>query len=283
MTTTLDAAPIVTEPGLYDLTDEQYHADPVPEGSLSASGAKLLLPPGCPALYRYRRDHPENKRVFDIGKAAHKIVLGTGPALKVVDADDWRTKAAKQQRDDAYAAGEVPVLKREHEDVQGMADAIRRHPLASTLFDGARGDAEQSLFWRDPDFDVWRRARLDWLPNGISSQGRLIVPDYKTCEAADDESVMRAVHRYRYHLQAAWYSDAARAVGLAEQVLFLFVFQERRAPYLINVVELDTNALASGRDLIRRALSTYAECAAADRWPGYSDDRIGLIDLPPWA
>jgi hypothetical protein len=276
-------APVVTEPGLYDLTDEQYHADPVPEGSLSTSGAKLLLPPGCPALYRYRRDHPENKRVFDLGKAAHKIVLGTGPELATVDADDWRTKAARQQRDDAYAAGKVPVLKREVEDVLGMADAIRRHPTASTLFDRARGTAEQSLFWRDAEFDVWRRSRFDWLPNGISSQGRLIIPDYKTCDAADDESVMRAVHRYRYHLQAAFYSDAARAVGLADQVLFLFVFQERRAPYLINVVELDVHALAAGRELIRRALATYAECAASDRWPGYSDDRIGLVALPPWA
>lgn len=274
---------MITEPGLYDLTDEEYHADPVPDGSLSASGAKLLLPPNCPALYRYRRDHPENKRVFDLGKAAHKVVLGTGPDLVVVDADDWRTKAAKQQRDDAYAQGKVPILKRDHEDVQGMADALRRHPVASKLFNGDQGAAEQSVFWRDPEFDVWRRARFDWLPHGISSQGRLIIPDYKTTEAADQESVMRAVHRYRYHLQAAFYSDAAQAVFGVDRVLFLFVFQERSAPYLINVVELDAHALTAGRDLVHRALAIYAECAANDRWPGYSDDQIGLIDLPPWA
>ena len=46
--------------GVYDGMDEDaYHADPVPGGSLSASGAKLLLPPSCPALYHYRRDHPK--------------------------------------------------------------------------------------------------------------------------------------------------------------------------------------------------------------------------------
>ena len=34
---------IITKPGVYDLPEDDYHADPVPDWSLSASGAKLLL------------------------------------------------------------------------------------------------------------------------------------------------------------------------------------------------------------------------------------------------
>ena len=50
-----EAEVVVDEPGVYDGLDEAaYHADPVPGGSLSASGAKLLLPPSCPALYADR-------------------------------------------------------------------------------------------------------------------------------------------------------------------------------------------------------------------------------------
>jgi len=33
----------VTAPGVYDIPAEAYHADPVPGGSLSASGARDLL------------------------------------------------------------------------------------------------------------------------------------------------------------------------------------------------------------------------------------------------
>lgn len=275
---------VVTEAGVYDgMPDEVYHGDPVPGGSLSASGAKLLLPPNPPALYRWRRENPEQRRVFDLGKAAHKLVLGTGPELSIQDYPDWRTKAAREARDAAYAAGAVPILRAEYDDAVRMADAIRRHPVASRLFEPGGGQAEQSLFWEDAATGVWRRARLDWLPTQLSSAGRLIVPDYKTTDSADDESVRKAIHRYGYYLQDPWYREAVQAVGLADEALFLFVFQERKPPHLIHVVELEAPALRTGRDHIRRALATYAECTATGRWPGYSDDEIGLVDLPPWA
>ncbi len=73
-------------PGVYDIPEGAYFADP----ALSCSGAKLLLPPSCPALFRYRQDHPEHKDVFDFGSAAHKMVLGAGPPIALVDAPDWR-------------------------------------------------------------------------------------------------------------------------------------------------------------------------------------------------
>ncbi len=83
------AAPLAPlPPGVYDdLPAEYYHADP----ALSASGMKLLLDPGCPALYRYERDHPQPpKATFDFGHAAHRLVLGDGAKLRVLDYDDWR-------------------------------------------------------------------------------------------------------------------------------------------------------------------------------------------------
>ena len=55
------------QPGVYEMDEATYHQDPVPGGSLSASGAKLLLPPSCPALYAWRRDHPKVSAEFDFG------------------------------------------------------------------------------------------------------------------------------------------------------------------------------------------------------------------------
>jgi hypothetical protein len=278
---TLDhaGAPIL-EPGVYTIPEAVYHADPVPGGSLSSTGARKILPPSCPALFRHEQlnGRPE-KRQFDFGHAAHSLVLGVGAPLAVVDADDWRTKSAKEQRDAAYAAGHTPILAGEHEQVLGMAAALRDHPIASALFDSERGTAEQSLFWRDDTYEAWLRARLDWLP--CASEGRMILGDYKTCISAEPKAIAKSIGNYGYHQQGAWYIDIVKALGLAEEVAFVFVFQEKTAPYLVTVAEPDHTAIRIGRHLNQRALEVYAECVATDTWPSYTDE-VERVSLPPW-
>lgn len=273
----------ITKPGVYTLAEDTYHADPVPSGSLSFSGAKRMLPPHCPALYKHDRDNGgrPNKRTFDFGHAAHGLILGAGRPLVVVDADDWRGKAAREARDAAYAAGDVPILASEHKQAQGMAEAILRHPKASALLTPGSGKPEQSLFRRDKQTGVTLRSRLDWLPNYTGS-GLLTVPDYKTAISAYPQAFSRSAASYGYHMQAAWYSDMVTALGLADEVRFLFIVQEKTAPYLVSVVEFDDEALAIGRRLNREAIDVYADCVKRDRWPGYSKD-TELIALPTWA
>jgi hypothetical protein len=272
---------VVTEPGVYQLDEAEYHRDPVPGGSLSFSGAKRLLPPGCPALFHHERQHGRgNRQTFDFGHAAHSLVLGVGAPLAVIDADDYRKKAAQEARDAAYAIGEVPILASEHERVVAMAAAIKVHPVASRLFDPARGKPEQSLFRRHPS-GTMLRSRVDWLPDSTPN-GRMVLPDYKTCASAEPSAVEKAMANYAYHQQAAWYSDMVTGLGLAEDVTFVLVFQEKTAPYLVTVAEPDSEALAIGRALNNKAIELYADCVKRDRWPGYTDD-IELISLPPWA
>ncbi|KPC75497.1 hypothetical protein ADL26_07545, partial [Thermoactinomyces vulgaris] len=125
----------VTEPGVYPGLDEDvYHADPVPSGSLSSTGARAILPPGTPAKFAYERRRKTHKRVWDLGSAAHAIVLGTGPEIVIIDADSYRTKDAQEQRDAAWADGQVPLLESEWEDVQAMVIAVRHHEQAGPLF-----------------------------------------------------------------------------------------------------------------------------------------------------
>jgi hypothetical protein len=272
---------VVTKPGVYDMTDVEYHADPVPGGSLSSSGARMLLPPSCPALYHYRKTHPQPpKRTFDFGHAAHQQVLGVGPELVEIDADTYRTKAAQEQRDAAYAEGAVPLLPAEYEQVQGMAAAIREHPVASALFNPKRGRAEQSLFWRDTVSGVQMRARLDFLPDPGPS--RMIVADYKTTVSAEPSAIERTIYQHGYHLQADWYLDAVHCLGLAEDPAFVLVFQEKTPPYLVTVVEPNVDALMWGRVLNQKAVDIYRHCKETGRWPGYSDDVV-LAQLPPYA
>ena len=273
---------VITEPGVYTIPEDVYHRDPVPGGSLSFSGAKRLLAPSCPAKFRYERDNgrPE-KRTFDFGHAAHSAVLGVGAPVVVVDADSWRTDAAKNQRKAAYAEGKVPLLAEEAARVEGMAQALRQHEIASALFNPEHGAPEQSLFRVDPETGVWLRSRFDWLPHPTPS-GRLIVGDYKSTISAEPAAIAKSAANYAYHQQAAWYADMALALGLSDDVSFVFVFQEKTPPYLVTPVELDDEALRIGRLRNREAIDLYAECVRTDTWPGYTDG-IELISLPFWA
>jgi hypothetical protein len=278
---TAEAPPVtVAEPGVYQMSLADYLADPVPGGSLSSSGARKLLPPSCPARFRYDEDHPpEPTKEMALGKAAHLAVLGVGPEVRVVDANDWRTNAAKDARARAYAEGSVPLLVHEFDVVVEMATALRLHPIAGRLLQPGTGKPEQALFWRDDRIEVWRRALLDWLPS--RTPNRMIVPEYKTCESADRDAIERAIYRFGYHQQAAWYLDAVRALGLSANPAFVLICQEKTPPYLVNVAEPDPLALRVGAERNRQAIDLYRECVEAGVWPGYSDE-VELVGLPAW-
>jgi hypothetical protein len=274
MTTSLKAP---TQPGVYDIPADVYHAD---KNSLSNSGAKLLLPPSCPAKFRYEQDHGRPpKKEFDFGQAAHQMVLGVGPGIVVVNKTDWRSKSAQAERDAAYLDGAIPLLARDYKRVVAMAKALREHPVARLLFAEGSGLPEQSLYWVDRPTGVLRRARPDWLPH--HGGGRLIIPDYKSAQDASTAAAEKAMFEFGYFRQAPWYEDGARALG-ADDVAFVLVFQEKAPPYLVNVVEPAAIAKRIGRELNRRALEKFAECTAAGVWPGYGDD-IKSASLPPWA
>lgn len=283
MTTTLELtnaaiAEPITKPGVYSIPTEAYHADPVKGGSLSHSGARKLRE--CPAKFAYWREHPEiPSDDFDFGHAAHRLVLGDGADLVVIEADSWRTNAAKDAKAEAHATGKIPVLITQLLVVEAMAKALRAHPIAAALFSPGSGAPEQTLVWRDERTGVMCRALIDWLPH--KQPGRMIVPDYKTTKNASNDAISRSAADYEYHTQADWYLSGIRALGLDANPAFVLVAQEKTPPYLVNVAQLDPVAMRIARDENRESLRVYAECTAAGQWPGYSSE-VELIALPPW-
>jgi PDDEXK-like domain of unknown function (DUF3799) len=274
----------IDQPGVYDLSVKEYFADPVAGGSLTSSGARLLLPPNCPAMFHYQRSHPRpNSATFDDGHAAHAVALGVGAPMRIIDADDFKTKAARAEREDAYTAGEIPVLAKTWTRIEGMAAALRDHDEAGPLFTPGAGLAERTIVWWDEEFGIWRRAMVDWLP-GAEPDERQIVVDYKTSVSAEPGAISKHIHNYGYHRQAAWYVDGVAAVVAPNDIepAFVFVFQEKEPPYLITVVQIDSDALEWGRIQNRKAMSVYAKCVANDHWPSYTD-KIISVGLPSYA
>lgn len=274
----------ITEPGVYEMDAPTYHADPVPGGSLSSSGVKLLMPPNTPARFHYDRTHPRpDNAAFDLGHAAHTEVLGIGAPTKVIPHDTWNTKVAKAKVAEARAAGLTPVKPETYDRVQDMAEAIRRHPDASRYIRPGRGKPEQALFDIDPVTGVWKRAMVDWLPE-LDDDGQLIIVDYKTTMDASPGACSKHLYDFGYYGQAPWYMDLASALGLSPhyEPVFIFVFQEKEPPHLVNVVQPEPAAVEWGRVRNRKALDVYRECTETDHWPGYPLG-VSSAGLPRWA
>lgn len=260
-------------PGLYrGVPDDAYHGD---HGSLSSSGARTLLA-DSPAAFRQALDTPVVSPVYDLGHAAHQMVLGAGPDIVRLDFPDRRTNAYKQAAAEVRDAGGVPMLAKPYDDARKMADAVLAHERAGRLFED--GHPEQSLWWRDPDTGVMLRARPDFVPN---REGRMILVDLKTAATANPKRFGKHAADLGYHVQDAWYRRAVVELGLDDAPAFLFVIVEKTPPHLVSVVELHHDAVRLGDALGRKAVRRFADCVAADTWPGY-DPTIHYIDLPRW-
>jgi hypothetical protein len=197
----------VNKPGIYEMTSEEYHADPCPEPSLSCTGIKRLLEDrfgGCPANFKYLLDHPQPfKQAWNFGKAAHRVLLGKGEEIVISPYDEFRTKEAKAFRDETRASGKTLMKASEMVHVEAMATAARVNPKIDAAF--SNGQAELVIVWYDDVYKVWCRAMLDyWNPAGL-------VPDYKSCLSANYFEFKRAVWRYGYDIQSAFYREGVKA------------------------------------------------------------------------
>jgi hypothetical protein len=271
----------VVKPGLYpDIPEDAYHADPVPEGSLSVSGAKLLLPPSCPAKYDYQRRHPKAPTdPMQLGTVVHGLVLGNGRPVDVLPYENYQTKKAQQHRDEAIASGRVPLLTAKYTEAQAIADAVMLDELAGGLF--AEGDAEQSLFWRDPEHGIWLRGRVDWL---TYFDGFPCIVDLKTSADASPQEFARSVDKYRYYMQDPHYRDGLGAVlGCdPDQIDFLFAVVETEPPYLVMTHRVELEDVELGRQCNAIAREIYHDCAEANVWPKWSQS-VNDLPLPPYA
>lgn len=269
--------------GIRDVTADTYHADNLADvPTLSASIAHILIsqspaharaahPKLNPQLVREETDR------FDIGTCAHSILLQGDDLIHEVDAPDWRTKLAKEEREAARAAGRVPLLVRHAESVRDMVAAARAqldvHEAAPPLF--TDGKPEQTIIWEDAH-GVVCRARLDWLRDDLAT-----IDDYKTTSAsADPDRWARTMYGIGGDVQVAFYLRGVEALT-GGQPAWRYVVQETSPPYLLSVVDLAPSALALAVAKVEMAVTVWARCLESGEWPGYPS-RVASIDAPTW-
>ena len=269
------------KPGIYDMPAEQYHADPCPEPSLSASIATIISKRTArqawfahPRLNKNARQ--KDTSYFDFGRAMHAAVLEPEKKLiAVVEADDWRSAAARAQKEAIQASGKTPMLSKQYDQVQLMA-ALTREFMRSTKigphFFG--GQKEASLIAYN---DCWLRGRVDCI-----SHDRASIFDYQTVlNAHPDEFVNYTVPKYGYDIQAAMYLELNKLTGFKGHCTYYWILQEKEEPYCCALIEASESIIECGRKKLMLAKNQWMRCMADNDWPGYGSEPY-CLDAPSW-
>jgi hypothetical protein len=285
---------VITEPGVYDLSTEAYHADPCQTPSLSSSIGKLML--NKSALHAAVR-HPklameqikEEKDTFDLGTAAHTMLLGKGSRFVVHDGDSWRGKidgeTSAEWKAKVRVDGMVPILASQYQRTEEMVAACREQlqfTESRGAFNFSTGKTEQALVWREQTSSgvIWCRCLIDWLPDKIEED--MISYDYKTTEDAHPDVQEKRTYNLGYDFQAAFYRRGVKAVFGLHEARIRFINQERDTPYCISQTELTPSAMELANREVLRAMEFWAMCLAEDIWPPYPA-RVCYINPPAWA
>lgn len=259
----------------------EYNADCCPSPSLSASIAHILCEQSpLHAWTAHPKLNPdyvsEETGHFDVGTAAHALLLEGEWVAEVLDFPDWRTNKAKEARDAARAAGKVPILAKQWADVRAMVEAANIQLSKHKHVFEAPGAAEQTITWVEPN-GIHCRARLDWLPDSLK-----YIDDYKTTGiTANPEVISRTLFNNGWDIQAAFYLRAVQMLEPKADPQFRFVVQETSPPYALSVIGLGPDVLMLAEKKILWAIDKWGECLQSGIWPGYPLD-VCYAELPAW-
>jgi len=271
--------------------ENEYHAM---DDMLSVSKMKLLKV--SPAHYKEGEEKEETEAMI-FGSAYHCYILEPERFQKeyyVFDdsmmyekliTDGFKsprsTKEYKEwQESEMRVIGERKVItKAQFDTIEKMKSRLMRHPMAKSLL--TNGEPEVGLFGEiltNNDKSVKVKLRPDYI-----KEKKRVVVDLKTTADASLDGFTRLAAAGDYQIQAAFYLDMVQRL-YDDQLPWSFVFiaQEKKAPYDFNLFEAGVKFIGQGRYEYELLIGLYAHCLETGRWPGYQvfcANKFGMVEL----
>ena len=261
------------------MTEKEYRSS---EGISRSALFKLTE---SPEKFIWAMNNPEPPTpALIFGRLVHKMLLqpeSFDEEFAVAPIADRRTKAGKETWE-WFVAGikeeQEIVTADDYQKALDMTEAMKDVPFVKSLLDG---EHELPLFWTDELTGERCKARLDCL---TEVGDKLVIVDYKSTADARTDQFMHAAIKHGYDLQAAMYSEAVKQTMPGVDPVFVFIAQEKTAPFAVNIMQADEVFIQRGFDLFRELIGIYHDCKTTGKWYGYLGpyDTINNLALPAW-
>lgn len=260
-----------------DLSNEAYHAhEAISKSKLDRVNRSIM---------HYLEPKNTEKSYFNFGSALHDSVLLPEHFENTYISMPESIKIRRGKEWDAFKESTTKTIltRDEISEVLILRDKILSHNICKNIFKD--GEPEYSYFG-EMEIDgvkVQTKCRPDYV-----SKDCLI--DIKTTICGRYDDFKRAINKYRYHVQAAFYLDVVNQVmknndpAWIDIDTFIFVAVEKEAPYPIAVYMLDRESIDLGRKLYQEDLKTLVKYLKEPKPSlGYTDDVIQVIGCPNYA
>lgn len=277
----------------YEMPSDEYHKLP-----LCSKHALDLIWEWSPMHLQWHRENPpEPTPAMKFGSALHTAVLEPekfdnefcvagqceatvkstgkrcGNAGTIFDGGGWLC-GVHGKGVEAQGVGKTIISQGDKDSIENIVRAISFNRAAKSILD-SYGHNEVSAFFKHPETGTECKLRTD----GIRPEWGAAF-DVKTIDNASPREFERAIAKWRYDAQAAFYQDGLAQVGITIGH-FVFIVVEKSAPYGVATYRLMDEAIQAGREAYLHDLRIYAECERTGIWPGY-DSEFQDITIPRW-
>ena len=255
------------ENGLFDITDEDYFADPALNNSY---------------LWRLINKTPAHAQIpmpktdaLTIGTATHMAILQPNIATQkiVCGPDTRRGKAWTEAKKEAEENEQILLTKSDFVTCMEMRDSIYRNPAAAHLLTQKGTKYEQSAFFEINGNKC--KCKVDASVNDT-------IIDLKTSADASPSAFVQSVAKFGYHQQSAFYKYGYGQASNKTIAHFIFVVVEKTPPFASAIYELDAVSEKEGWASANSAIDLHNHCVETMNFNGYSAEKI-MLTLPTWA
>lgn len=262
-------------PGIYDITNEEYHSS----NGISRSGIMEFSKTPFHYYSQYINPKGVEKRVtksLKIGSALHPFVLENSEFMNryiVIEKRDKRTKDGKQYYDlmEANKGTKELINEEDFQQIKTMYDSLHSNEKIHELITG--GKYEKSLYWNDPNTGLLCKCRPDIWQDGF-------IVDLKTSSNAGYREFQRSMIIYGYHIQCAMIHEAFKNLFNLLITDFVFIVIENTEPYAHAIYQLGSLSIEKSVEIFKNKLFEMKKCFDKNEWPSY---KTQIIDLPTYA
>ena len=227
--------------------------------NLAIAKSDIDLIAKSPLHYENRKLFRQKTEAMSFGSALHLFVLEPEKfELEVAVSPDFnlRTKQGKTDYEAFKMTNndKIVISEEQFNSIKKMKNRICK--IYGSLLENTIKEA--SFFAEDKEFGIVRKCRVD----AYNEKTGLLI-DLKTTSDISDYGIRKSILSYGYDIQADYYLDTVSMTG-AKAKKFIFIFVEKKAPFMVRAVEIDysadmSNMFKNGREKYRKVLKEYKD------------------------